>query len=297
MKVIFPFSLGEPQRNGVFLKTLCDFPYKKVIMFQQIPIDQIEPNPVQPRISYDDADMAELAGSVGTHGVFQPLRVFWWEPSGKYRIKMGERRWRSAGQAKLIELPCIVDNPPKTLSEFLVQAVAENEQRDDLEHLELAWALRTHYLLRNLHAMMSKYGDDDELYFLQGLDERVYQVAEVGENLIGEDRAKTRQQEVVDFLATMFSQAVDALGLSPNWKPLVTWETITQELGLRLDQRRRRQVMEALNLTPTVQAEIIGHGVSERAARKLAKQRPEAQEEIVVVLKEHGAPLGDVTEK
>src|SRR5581483_8967810 len=67
---------------------------------EKIPIDQIEPNPHQPRKTFDDNSISELAASIKQHGIIQPLIV---TPvkNGRYTLIAGERRWRAAQLAGL----------------------------------------------------------------------------------------------------------------------------------------------------------------------------------------------------
>ncbi len=71
-----------------------------------VPVDQIRPNPYQPRTEMDEEALAELADSIRTHGVLEPIIV---RPSGDgYELVVGERRWRAAQQAGLSEIPAVV---------------------------------------------------------------------------------------------------------------------------------------------------------------------------------------------
>ena len=77
---------------------------------QQIAISDIIPNPDQPRKTFDEDSLRELADSIQTHGILQPLVV---SPSGQaYQIIAGERRWRAAGLAGLKKVPVIVRSAP-----------------------------------------------------------------------------------------------------------------------------------------------------------------------------------------
>ena len=107
---------------------------KKNPLFQsnriyQIPIDQIVPNPGQPRRHFEEQSMRELAESVRQHGVIQPLSV---QKTGSgYMLVAGERRLRAAGMAGLARVPCIlVKSSPR---ESAVLALVENLQRCDLQ--------------------------------------------------------------------------------------------------------------------------------------------------------------------
>lgn len=101
-----------------------------------LPIEQIRPNPDQPRQTFDEAAMEELAASVRQYGVLQPILV---RPvDGGYEIVAGERRYRGAKLAGLKEIPAIVRvfNP----LEMAEVAIIENVQREDLNVIEEARA-------------------------------------------------------------------------------------------------------------------------------------------------------------
>ena len=105
----------------------------------QIPIEQLKPNPNQPRRTFDPEDLADLASSVREKGILQPLIV---RPSteGGYEIVAGERRWRAAQKAQLHEVPVLVRDLDDT--EVLEIAIIENIQRADLNAMEEASGYR-----------------------------------------------------------------------------------------------------------------------------------------------------------
>ena len=98
-------------------------------------IGDIEPNREQPRRSFDDEALNELASSIAEHGVLQPLIVRPL-PDGSYQLVAGERRWRAARLAGLAEVPVIVRS--LTDSEVSVIALIENLQRENLNPMEEA---------------------------------------------------------------------------------------------------------------------------------------------------------------
>ena len=81
-----------------------------------IPVERIQPNPSQPRMTFDEAALAELAASIKEHGVLQPVLV---RPKPDdahiYQIVAGERRWRASRLAGLQELPALIEQqlPPE----------------------------------------------------------------------------------------------------------------------------------------------------------------------------------------
>lgn len=103
-------------------------------------ISQVEPNRKQPRKSFDDESLAELAESIRQHGVLQPILV---RPQifGGYQIVAGERRYRASRLAGLTEIPAIVRELSD--SETMQIALIENLQRSDLSPLEEAAGYRS----------------------------------------------------------------------------------------------------------------------------------------------------------
>ena len=101
----------------------------------KLKIMEIEPNREQPRKIFDEAALSELADSIATHGVIQPLLV---RPikDGGYQLVAGERRWRAARIAGLTEVPVVIKD--LTDSETVELAMVENLQREDLNPLEEA---------------------------------------------------------------------------------------------------------------------------------------------------------------
>ncbi|MDF1716549.1 MAG: ParB/RepB/Spo0J family partition protein [Antarcticimicrobium sp.] len=104
-----------------------------------VPIEQIRPNPNQPRRRFDPDDLADLAASVREKGILQPLIV---RPAagGGYEIVAGERRWRAAQKAQLHEIPVLIRDLDDI--EVLEIAIIENIQRADLNAMEEASGYR-----------------------------------------------------------------------------------------------------------------------------------------------------------
>jgi ParB family transcriptional regulator, chromosome partitioning protein len=102
-----------------------------------IPVERIQPNPSQPRMTFDEAALAELAASIKEHGVLQPVLV---RPKPDdphiYQIVAGERRWRASRLAGLHELPALIEQIDDDTA--LEIALIENLQREDLSPLEEA---------------------------------------------------------------------------------------------------------------------------------------------------------------
>ena len=105
-----------------------------------LPISQVEPGLNQPRKHFDEEALAELSESIRQHGVLQPLTVRRLS-SGYYQIIAGERRWRAARMAGLLEVPAlIIEADDRKVMEI---GLIENLQREDLNPMEEAAGYRT----------------------------------------------------------------------------------------------------------------------------------------------------------
>lgn len=107
---------------------------------QSIDLDQIRPNREQPRKSFDEAALEELAASMRRDGVIQPVVV---RPAGdrQYELIVGERRWRAAQKAGLLKIPSIVRDVSD--DRLLELALVENLQREELNPIETALAFQS----------------------------------------------------------------------------------------------------------------------------------------------------------
>src|SRR5271170_7087633 len=101
-----------------------------------LPIESIQPNPMQPRTVFQFDRLEELAASIRANGIIQPLIVR--RHQDAYQIIAGERRWRAAKVAGLTEVPVVVQDVADT--QLLELALIENIQREDLNPIETAHA-------------------------------------------------------------------------------------------------------------------------------------------------------------
>lgn len=157
-----------------------------------LPISKVEPNAGQPRTNFDDVTLMELADSIKTYGIIQPITVRKLD-SGYYQIIAGERRWRAARHAGLTEVPVrVIEADDRRATEL---ALVENLQRDDLNSIEEA---------RGFKLLIDEYGlTQDEVaqsvgksrpavanaLRLLGLDEKVMELVEAGDLSAGHARA------------------------------------------------------------------------------------------------------------
>ena len=125
----------------------------------QVLIEDIIPNRFQPRLSFDDASLADLASSIKQHGIIQPLVLR--RKNDKYEIIAGERRFKAAKMAGLVSVPAVISNLDD--NESAEVAIVENIQRKDLTAIEEA---------RSYQALLDKgYMTQDELARKMGLSQ------------------------------------------------------------------------------------------------------------------------------
>ena len=123
--------------DALFLETFED--EKKPGGAEKLKTSLIDPKSGQPRKTFDQDSLAELADSIATHGVLQPILVRA-SGNGRYQIIAGERRWRAAKLANLSEIPAVILDRDDLASAEI--ALVENLQREDLNPIEEAAAFR-----------------------------------------------------------------------------------------------------------------------------------------------------------
>jgi len=124
---------------------------------RDIPVSKILPNPAQPRLSYEEDSLTELAESIREHGVLQPILV---RPAGtQFKLIAGERRWRASRLAGLDTIPAVVlEYDEETALEV---SIIENLQREDVSPLEEAAMYRKMLVLGySIRQLAAKIGKD-----------------------------------------------------------------------------------------------------------------------------------------
>jgi ParB family transcriptional regulator, chromosome partitioning protein len=122
---------GQPTADGTALREVAG------AYFEEVAVGSITPNPRQPRRTFDDETLDELAASITEVGLLQPV-VVRSLGSGRFELIMGERRWRASRRAGLEYIPAIVRETPD--DELLRDALIENLHRQQLDPLEEAAA-------------------------------------------------------------------------------------------------------------------------------------------------------------
>jgi ParB family transcriptional regulator, chromosome partitioning protein len=128
---------GMGRGLGAILSVSAEGAQRSEEQLRELPVDQISPNPKQPRRRFDEESLQALASSLGERGVLQPVLVRP-KPSGGYELVAGERRWRAARLAGLASIPAIVRE--REDAEALEAALVENMARENLNPIEEARA-------------------------------------------------------------------------------------------------------------------------------------------------------------
>lgn len=124
------FTDTRPQATGV----------RDLVDAREIDLNRIEPDPDQPRTSFDDDRLDELAASIRAEGVLQPIVVRYDSQRDIYILLHGERRWRASHRAGVTSIPALVRDVPE--HRRLLQQLMENVVREDLNAVDRAAALR-----------------------------------------------------------------------------------------------------------------------------------------------------------
>lgn len=210
-----------------------------------VPIDEIRPNPEQPREVFDSEGIAELSASIKAHGILSPLVVRKME--GRYVLIAGERRLRAASLAGLKELPVIVreaDEPSLQLELALV----ENLQRTDLDAIEGA---------RGFQRLIDQYGyTQDQVAIAVGKDRstvanavRLLKLPEFVLNTLRDGRISagharalltlTDEEDLREVLAKILAQ-----GLSVRQTERLVAEQVRIPTVLAAQQRQKERVLD-----------------------------------------------------
>ena len=115
-----------------------DIGRRPVRNYGSVPIEQVVPDPSQPRTEFNEDSLQELSASFANKGQLQPIRVRWSEGEGAWIIIAGERRWRAAQIAGLATIDCYFHEGELSSSEILEEQIIENLQRRALQPMEEA---------------------------------------------------------------------------------------------------------------------------------------------------------------
>lgn len=171
-----------------------------------LPVAQLHPDPDQPRKEFDPEALQDLADSLKARGQLQPIRVRWDEPTSRWVIIAGERRWQAAKMAGIEALTCIEAKAAATAEDILEDQLVENCVRADLKPIEQAEAFRAlmerkGYSARQLAKVLSiSHTSVNRAMDLLGLAEPVQALVESGEiapSMAAEiSKAKTAEAQI-----------------------------------------------------------------------------------------------------
>jgi len=117
--------------------------------FGRVAVEQVIPDPAQPRGEFDEQSITRLAESLRSKGQLHPIHVHWSEQAQKWVIISGERRWRACRQAGLATIDCYFHEQPLSMPQILELQLIENLLREDLRPVEEA---------RAFHALIDHHG-------------------------------------------------------------------------------------------------------------------------------------------
>lgn len=193
---------------------------------REIPISEIHPNENQPRKSFDEAALLELANSIRVHGVISPI-ILVKRAEKDYMIIAGERRWRASRKAGLLTMPAIVrDYSEKQIQEI---SLIENLQREDLNPIEIANAIRQ---------LMDEYD-----YTQEQVADRIGKSRPAVANTL---RLLTLSPAVVDLVATGKLSEGHARCLVPIKDETVQLEVAKKALNGKLTVRDLEKLVKAI---------------------------------------------------
>ncbi|MCI2106531.1 MAG: ParB/RepB/Spo0J family partition protein [Intestinimonas sp.] len=230
-----------------------------------LPIAQIQPGLKQPRKRFDEDSLSDLADSIRTHGVIQPLTVRRLS-SGYYQIIAGERRWRAAKLAGLSELPAvIIEADDRTVMEL---GLIENLQREDLNPMEEAQGYRTLMDEYNLtqeevaHQVGKSRPSIANALRLLALPDAIHQLLEDGKLSAGHARAILAIPN--GDLQKKLAQQVVANGLSVRQT-----EALAKQLAAGLNRQEEKATPSVENETLTLYLGEAAKGLSNRFGRRV----------------------------
>ena len=208
---------------------------------RSLPLDLISPGPYQPRSVFDAKRLEELAESIRHQGVIQPVvvRANRNKQSGnkQYELIAGERRWRAAQIAGIEKIPAIIRDVPDEIA--IAMALVENIQREDLNPIEEATALRR--LVDEFQMTHQEAGD------------AVGRSRSAVSNLLRLLELSGEVRELVDARHLEMGHARALLSLEPALQAKAAREVVSKELSVR----QTEQLVRRLKNPPTVKTRLL----------------------------------------
>ncbi len=205
---------------------------------RDVPVDRIDANPNQPRLTFDEDTLLELAASITEHGVLQPILV---RPgaAGRYQLIAGERRWRAAKIAGLRQIRAIIEEIDDDTA--LEIAIIENLQREDLSPLD--------------EALMYERMTTEHGYSLRKLAQKLGKDKGYIENRLRLADAPTEIKQLVSLRKDTLSHAYELLKVDdPRKRRKLAEQVARGELSLvklreRIDGKPAKEHVEAGEIT------------------------------------------------
>ena len=227
----------DRELSPAFVSLLTSESVGRTTGVRRVPIDRIESNPEQPRMTFDEATLDDLAASIREHGVLQPILV---RPlgGGRYQLVAGERRWRASQLAQLDEIPALVEEIDDDTA--LEISIIENLQREDLSPLD--------------EALMYDRMVKDHGYSIRKLAQKIGKDKGYLENRLRLADAPPEVQELVSLRKDTLSHAYELMKIDdPRKRRRLAGQVARGELSLvklreRVEGRRARPAGEETDL-------------------------------------------------
>jgi|LauGreDrversion4_2_1035121.scaffolds.fasta_scaffold19609_5 ParB family chromosome partitioning protein len=227
------------------------------IPYREIPVSAIEADPNQPRRTFDEEKLQELAESIKLYGVLSPILVRAGALPGRYTIISGERRYRASQVAGLAAIPAIVSQGEGEDSRTLAIQLVENLQRDDLSSLERAQAIGA---LRDGHNLSIR-DIAEKLSISKSAVQRSLEILSLPDDLLNALREGASESKVL-LVAKIEDPAVRAtylkdidvltraqIGQSVERKrPNTSHDTVESKVMTAEDQRIAEEIQRALGM-------------------------------------------------
>ena len=220
--------LGRNLSSMLSQATLKQVQSKSRDELHHLPLDLIRPARYQPRSVFDEEKLAELADSIRAQGVVQPVVV---RPVGdeEYELIAGERRWRAAQIAGIDDIPAVVRDVPDEVS--VAMALIENIQREDLNPLEEATALR-------------RLIDDFQMTHQEAADAVVRSRAAVS-NLLRLLELMQEVKDMIDMRLIEMGHARALLSLDDDLQVQAAREVVRKRLSVRDTENLARRLQQS----------------------------------------------------
>src|SRR5688500_5885334 len=238
----------------------------------ELDLDLIEPNTLQPRTNFDEERLEELAQSIKSNGIIQPLLVRR-QNGERFQLVAGERRWRAAQRAGLLHVPCVVREIPE--DKILELALIENIQRQELNAIEEAHAYKR---------LIETLGLTQEM-----VAQRVGRDRTFITNYLRLLRLPDDIQRMVEAEQLSMGHARALLGVDePEIQRKLAKEVIDKGLSVRQTERTIKRIVEGAETTP---APAIKGDPNFRAAEDKLRRKLSCKVQILVNQKTDGGKI------